>query len=90
MNANATKNTSRTDWERIDAMSDEDIDYSDIPPLDDAFFSRARLRTPHKKEMITLQLDDDVVAWFKAQDDEWQRRMQAALRLYVESHRAYQ
>ncbi|MBK9053849.1 MAG: BrnA antitoxin family protein [Chloroflexi bacterium] len=90
MNTDVTKNSSRTDWERVDAMTDEEIDYSDIPPLDDAFFTHARLRLPHKKERITLQLDDDVVAWFKAQDDEWQRRMQAALRLYVETHRAYQ
>ncbi len=26
-------NTSRTDWARIDAMNDEDIGTSDIPPL---------------------------------------------------------
>lgn len=31
----------KTDWARIDAMSDEDIDTSDIPPLTDEF-----LQTP--------------------------------------------
>ena len=29
MNADATSNTSKTDWARIDAMSDEDIDTSE-------------------------------------------------------------
>ncbi len=30
-----------TDWQRIDAMTDNDIDYSDIPELDDGFFQQA-------------------------------------------------
>jgi hypothetical protein len=39
-------NTSRTDWSKIDAMTDDDIDKSDIPPLTDEFFSKAKLRMP--------------------------------------------
>lgn len=39
-------NTSKTDWARIDAMSDEDIDTSDIPPLSEEFFAKAQLRMP--------------------------------------------
>ena len=31
----------QSDLERIDRMRDEDIDYSDIPELDDEFFARA-------------------------------------------------
>jgi hypothetical protein len=38
--------TSRTDWARIDAMTDDDIDTSDISPLTDEFFSKAKLRMP--------------------------------------------
>jgi len=30
------------DWARVDSMTDEEIDTSDIPPLDDPFFSRAQ------------------------------------------------
>ena len=29
------KKKSQTDWERLDALKDEDIDYSDIPELDE-------------------------------------------------------
>ena len=32
---------SKTDLDRIDRMKDEDIDYSDIPELDDEFFTKA-------------------------------------------------
>jgi hypothetical protein len=42
--------TSRTDWARIDAMTDEDIDTSDIPPLTDEFFSKAKLRMPSRPQ----------------------------------------
>ena len=31
------KKPSETDWARIDQMTDEEIDTSDIPPLDEAF-----------------------------------------------------
>ena len=41
MNVRNLKKKSKTDWARIDQMRDEDIDTSDIPPLDDAFFERA-------------------------------------------------
>jgi hypothetical protein len=36
--------SSRTDWARVDAMADEEIDTSDILPLDEAFFQDAKLR----------------------------------------------
>jgi len=38
MSTKDLKNTSRTNWEALESMSDEDIDYSDIPPLTDEFF----------------------------------------------------
>ncbi len=40
------KKPSETDWTRIDQMTDEEIDTSDIPPLDDAFFAAAQWRMP--------------------------------------------
>lgn len=49
MNARNLKRESETDWARIDRMSDEEIDTSDIPPLDDAFFDRAIRVLPRVK-----------------------------------------
>ena len=42
----------------LEAMSDEDIDYSDIPPLDEDFFKNAKLvkRKP-KTEQISIRID---------------------------------
>lgn len=35
-----------TNWAALEAMEDEAIDYSNIPPLTDEFFERATLRIP--------------------------------------------
>lgn len=47
-------------------MSDEDIDYSDIPPLDEAFFQNAKLvkRKP-ATEAISIRVDTDTLEWFR-------------------------
>lgn len=77
------KKESRTDWARINAMKDEDIDYSDIPELDDAFFREAVAWPVHKKQ-ITLRLDPEVLDFFKAQGRGYQTAINKVLRRYVE------
>lgn len=46
-------------WARVEAMTDDEIDISDIPPLDAAFFANARLRMPEKVS-VTLNVNADV------------------------------
>lgn len=46
MNARNLKKKSGTDWARIDKMTDDEIDTSDIPPLDEAFFKSAKWLLP--------------------------------------------
>ena len=80
------KKTSGTDWERLNAMSDEDIDTSDIPELDDEFFQQAELHLPVKKP-VTIRLDADVLEWFKGQGQGYQTRINNLLRKYMETHK---
>ena len=54
MNGVNINNISESDWERIDAMTDEEIDTSDIPPLNDDFFAKAQLRLPKHCAQQTL------------------------------------
>ena len=86
MSASDLKKPSETDWTRVDALSDEEIDTSDIPPLDEAFFADAKLRVPEKVS-ITVNVDADVLEWFRAQGEEFQQRINAALRIYAEAHK---
>lgn len=84
------KNTikeSRTDWERLNQMSDSDIDVSDIPSLDKSFFNRAKLRNPKRKQAVSVRLDKDVFDWFRRKGKGYQNRINAVLRAYVETHK---
>ncbi len=87
MSANDLKKKSQTDWERVDAIKDEDIDISDIPPLDKSFFANAEIRRPKRKELITIRLDPDVLAWYRSMGKGYQTRINAILRTYMEAHR---
>ena len=89
MNENNMKKPSETDWSRIDALTDETIDTSDIPPLTEAFFARAVIRRPRRIITVTLPIDADIWEWFTAQGQEYEQRINAALRIYAESHKVY-
>jgi uncharacterized protein (DUF4415 family) len=80
-------NFSETNWEMIKNMTDETIDRSELPPLDDSFFDRATWRMPKESVAVTVQLDPDLLAWFQALGNDYQQRMIAALRIYAEAHK---
>jgi hypothetical protein len=61
MNASNMNKPSQTDWERIDKLTDEEIDTSDIPPLDDWFFAKARLRMPQQQAPLIMGVDADLL-----------------------------
>ncbi|MEE4357742.1 MAG: BrnA antitoxin family protein [Desulfococcaceae bacterium] len=84
------RKSSETDWKALESMTDEEIDYSDIPKLPNSFFKRAKRWHPHSKVKVTVELDEDLLQWFKEENDDWQARIQTALRLYVETHKEYQ
>jgi uncharacterized protein (DUF4415 family) len=91
MKKSRISNKSLTDWERLDAPKDSDIDLSDIPEISPEMFAKAVVRRGLKplprKAQITLRLDSDVLAWFKTQGRGYQTRMNALLRAYMEAHR---
>jgi uncharacterized protein (DUF4415 family) len=81
-------NTSKTDWARIDAMTDDDIDTSDIPPLDEAFFAKATLRMPQSAvSKVAVPVDAETLNWFQSQGEGAEQHMAAALRIYAESQK---
>ena len=88
MSASDLVNSSETNWERVDQMSDEEIDTSDIPALDEAFFANAHLRLPNGKVPVLMSVDAEVFEWFKAQGPEYQNLINRALRAFAESHKS--
>lgn len=70
-------------------MEDDGIDYSDVPPLTDAFFETATLRIPVSQAQRLVQIESDVLKWFQAQDREYGALINAVLRQYINSHQNY-
>jgi uncharacterized protein (DUF4415 family) len=66
-------------------MTDAEIDYSDIPPLDKSFFAKATEVWPPAKQQLTIRLDADVLAWLKANGRGYQTRINRILRSAMES-----
>lgn len=77
------KKQSRTDWDRIKAMKDEDIDFSDNPKLGEDFFKEAVFWHGNKQQ-VTLRIDQDVLAFFKERGKGYQKLINAILRKYME------
>jgi uncharacterized protein (DUF4415 family) len=72
-------------------LPDDQIDFSDIPPLTDEFFKNA-VRNPFYqrvlKQQLTIRLDADVLDWFKrhARNGKgYQTDINRVLRDYVEA-----
>jgi uncharacterized protein (DUF4415 family) len=82
----------REELARLAAMPDEDIDFSDIPPLTEKFWTnavRGKFYRPVKKQ-VTLRLDADLIDWFKTNQGGtrgYQTAINAALRKVVEGER---
>jgi uncharacterized protein (DUF4415 family) len=87
MKANSSKKKSKTDWDKLNAMSDSEINYSDISELDEYFFKNGKLKKPKTKPHISIRLDPDVLEWFKSYGSGYQTRINAVLRMYMKAHK---
>jgi len=90
MSKEVTSPNSQTDFSRLDAMRDEDIDFSEIPEISPEMFAKATVRKGLKpverKVQLTLRLDADVLGWFKAHGKGYQTRINSILKAYKEAH----
>jgi len=89
---NAKRKSISSDLKRLDKITDADIDYSDIPPLDESFFQKELVTLPHKKDSITLRVDHDVLQFFKQHGKGYQTLINAVLKTFVHAqlrHKKY-
>jgi len=84
MNRNFISKTSRTDWEYLDRMNDDEIDFSDNPEVGTEMFERGvvrkRLKPVLSSEKITIRLEKDVLSWLKSQENSYQQLINNLLR----------
>lgn len=85
-------NKGKTDFARVDAMTDEEIetamrddpDWADLMDID---WSKAELVHPARKKPVSIRLDEDIIAYFKKMGRGYQTRINMVLRSYME-HKA--
>jgi uncharacterized protein (DUF4415 family) len=80
------KKRSKTNWDRVDALRDNQIDYSDNPPLESDFFKKA-IAWPGTKEQITLRLSPEVLGFFRRQGKGYQTAIGRVLEDFVEEQK---
>ena len=78
----------KTDWARVDKLTDEDIARAvandpDAAPID-IDWSDADLVIPARKKAISIRVDEDVLDFFKKAGNGYQRRINAVLRSYMQ------
>jgi uncharacterized protein (DUF4415 family) len=71
----------------LQELTDTEIDYSDLPPVDD--WSGAVVGRFYRsvKESVTIRLDADVLAWLKQGGRGYQTRVNRILRAVMEQQR---
>jgi uncharacterized protein (DUF4415 family) len=77
------------EWAAFDALTDAEIaaavaDDPDAAPLDLDWTKDIRIVEPPAKQAISIRIDGDVLAWFRANSDRYQSKINAVLRAYME------
>ncbi len=85
MKNNVSKPRSRTNWESLEKKTDAEIDFSEVAPLGDDFFERAQWQMP-AQELLVSPVDAEILGWFRAHNGDFNQRIEAALRSYMEAH----
>lgn len=79
---------SRSDWARVDATTDAEIEASIRDDLDladsDSDWSKATLVYPVHKQALSIRVDRDVVDFFKAEGKGYQTRINNVLRRFMQ------
>jgi uncharacterized protein (DUF4415 family) len=75
---------SLTDWGRVRAMSDAEIESAaardpDWQDIDPDWVEKAKPVHPVRKRRLTLALHEDVIDWFRSQDRHYGKRINAIL-----------
>ena len=81
-------NSDKTDWSRVRAMTDADVEEAIASDPDEAGmsidWSKAVVATPERKTSMTIRLDNDVLDFFRGMGRGYQTTINAVLRSYME------
>jgi uncharacterized protein (DUF4415 family) len=87
-----SRSAKKTDWNRIDALTDDEIstavatDPDAAPIIRPSWIKKAKLIAPADKELISIRVDKDVLEHFRARP-RYQTRINQILRLVMEEEK---
>lgn len=79
------KTISKQRLEKLKARQDSQIDYTDIPELDESFWKNAVLVEHDKTQIVTLRVKKSVLEAYKKFGKGYQTRMNQVLETYVKA-----
>ncbi len=89
MNNKSILNKSLTDWEKLDNMTYEEIDFLDCPEITPKMLKPVTIHRGKKyhfqTETITLQIDRDVWQWLESKEESYQSYINTLLRACMEA-----
>lgn len=81
-----TLKTPKTDWKRVNTMTDNEIDYTEIPEATEEIFKIMRAREPEKVK-INIALNPEIINFFKQQGSKYQSRINDVLLAIIHSYK---
>ena len=92
MNKKNTLEKLGTDIERLRNMTDDDIDFSDIPPMTEEMWKNGVVRRGSqiipRKDQDNVPIDKDIIEFFKHESPIYPAAINRLLREYMEARRA--
>lgn len=79
------KTISKQRLEELKSRRDDQIDYSEIPELDENFWQNIKLIEPDKTQIVTLRVKKSVLDAYKKLGKGYQTRMNQVLETYVKA-----
>lgn len=76
---------SKTDWQKIKNMKDEDIDLSDIPEITDAQIALASRRGKPLKTAISIRIPAETAFQLRNSGKGWQTKLSAKIAQWAKS-----
>ncbi|MEO5357360.1 MAG: BrnA antitoxin family protein [Nitrospirae bacterium YQR-1] len=87
--AKRKRRESQTDWAKVDAMTEEELEASISADEDDVHekvdLAQAFVGLPPRKKHINIRVDADVLEWFRSKGRGYQTYINSVLRAFVAS-----
>ncbi len=82
-----SKNAIKKESKRIANISEDQLDFTDIPETDEEFWKNAEIKLPETKQRITIRLDSEIIEYFKDHYDNYQTYINSVLKAYIHAHK---